>query len=210
MAANLVANPNTTQTFVDDLESIFWVVLWIVLTQVQVSWSDEYRSSFIEGTMNPKVYSHCGGRAKKIFLKSDDALSEEEFEIIGNPTLRDLLEGLHSLIGARYRIPPSKKNKPFLPDNIASGAKSMSPEALEEATETYKRQFNHLKDHTMILRQFKAALAYEWPPSDKAKPQRLMASNSVIYSSSSGSKRSREVAEGNGLFNLLSSSKRQG
>ena len=67
---------------------------------MQNGWAEEFHSSFIKWTMSLKVYSHCGGWAKKIFLKSDGVLSEEEFEVPRNSTLHGLLEGLHLLVGA--------------------------------------------------------------------------------------------------------------
>ena len=58
-----------------------------------------------------------------------------------------------------------------------------------------------------MLHQFEVALADEWPPSDKANPQHLMASKSTVYSSNSGSKWLREMVEESDLFNEASPSK---
>ena len=65
MAADLMGSSDIPQTFVHDLESFFWVMLWIVKTLVPSSWSPSTRSE-IDAIMNPKS---CGSEAKKLFCK---------------------------------------------------------------------------------------------------------------------------------------------
>ncbi len=83
----------------------------------------------------------------------------------------------------------------------------MTLEEFNHVVKTHKCQSGYLKDHTMMLHQFEVALADEWPPSDKANPQHLMASKSTVYSSNSGSKWLREMVEESDLFNEASPSK---
>jgi hypothetical protein len=68
MAADLVESSEIPQTLEHDLESFFWVILWIVMTRVPTNWTDEARSILINDTMSPKVYSHTRGPVKKNWL----------------------------------------------------------------------------------------------------------------------------------------------
>jgi len=97
MAADLVESPDIRQTLEHDLESFFWVLLWIVLMQVPCSWNISTRSKFIDNTMNPKVYDRSGGQTKKTFLTADDKLREKDFEIPNNKRLRKLLRAMKTM-----------------------------------------------------------------------------------------------------------------
>jgi hypothetical protein len=47
MAADFVKRSDIPQTLVHDLESFFWVLLWLVLTKVETNWKGGRLSSFI-------------------------------------------------------------------------------------------------------------------------------------------------------------------
>jgi hypothetical protein len=210
MAADLVESPGTRQTFVHDLESFFWVLLWIVLTQVPCNWEIGRRSRFISETMSLKVYGETGGEAKKIYLRAKENLSEGDIEIPNNTTLRELLKGFMDSVGARHCLPPSKPN-PIDPA-IITGQKNIN-DKVDSAYQEYKRGLDYLKDHSLVLRQFEMALDADlrlWPSDDKAVFQQFVPSRSMSWVSNSGSKRARSVAEENGAFTVQSSSKRQG
>ncbi len=112
MAADLVKSSDIQHTFIQDLESFFWVLIWIVVTQVKSSWNDRKRTEFLEVTMRPKFFdqnqgkedimsSRChtesGGTTKETFLTSTQ-LTNGKFDIPGNPTLRDLLIALKRIV----------------------------------------------------------------------------------------------------------------
>jgi hypothetical protein len=217
MAADLVESPNTLQTLEHDLESFFWVLLWIILTQVPCSWDITIRSKFINDTMRPNVYGQSGGQAKMTFLTSDTF----RFEIPNNTTLSELLIALKHTVAARHHPQPSLPGK-FWP-NIAKDKKVKTQTAngeeetktqmelqLEWALTEYHEGLKYLEDHSTMLRQFKEALDDEWPSNDKAVFQGTMAAKSTIQLSNSSSKRSRDVAQRNGTSLLPpSSSKRR-
>jgi hypothetical protein len=212
MAADLVETPHTIHNFVHDLESFFWVLLWIVLTQVETTWTDEDRSSYIKGTMSPKIYSNSGGRVKIRFLTSQDELDSRRFQIPGNKHLPNLLRGLRRLVAIRHILPPapSTNESPYDPATIA-GVTDVSDTKLSMEKVLYNRDMAFLDNHSMMISQFKRAVdARDWPTDDGAKNLRILTSNSVVGVSISGSKRSRTMAEENGVFNEPSSSKRQG
>ena len=55
MVADLIQRLNIAHTFVHDLESTFWVLLWVTFAYMPNTWSDVDRSSFLRGTMSPRV-----------------------------------------------------------------------------------------------------------------------------------------------------------
>jgi Fungal protein kinase len=115
MAADLVQDSKIPQTIIHDLESFFWVLVWIVLMQVKISWTDQYRSGIICQTMNLKVYYGSGAVDKNMFLTST-LLTKGNLQIDRNPTLRGFLEALRILVFARYVIQPTMMpDTPFDP-----------------------------------------------------------------------------------------------
>jgi hypothetical protein len=206
MAADLVESPTIRHTFVHDLESFFWVLIWIVLTRVKTSWNVGVRSAFIRGTMSPKIYLNSGGREKKRFLTSQTDLDKDHFSVPGNDHLGPLLDGLRDLVAIRHTLPPSDSPKPFYAHTIAGGEQASS-----QTMEAYEDRKAHLDNHSTMTKIFDTALEAEtWPPNDKAEKLPILRSNSVVGASASGSKRSRSIAEENDVFNEPSSSKRQG
>jgi hypothetical protein len=163
MAADLVERSDIPQTFVHDLESFFWVLLWMVLTRVKTSWPEEVISSFIHETMNSRVYSGFGGRGKIDFLVAKVALNENRFKISGNSVLRDLLEGLQSLLAARHQERPFRKSNSFV--------KQMNEEQLQQAVKQYEEGLEKLKNHDEMISILEEALFSQkyrdtWPPGD--------------------------------------------
>ena len=151
------------------------------------------------------------------FLTSDTF----HFEIPNNTTLSELLIALKHTVAARHRPQPSLPGK-FWPNTAkdkkvktqtANGeeeTKTQTELQLEWALTEYHEGLKYLEDHSTMLRQFKEALDDEWPFNDKAVHQGIMADKSTIQLSNSRSKRSRGMAEENGIIFLQpSSSKRR-
>ena len=185
MAADLVANPNTHQTFVHDLESFFWVLLWVVVTRVKTSWDDIQLSDIVDRTMSSKVYAGCGTRSKIMFITSNE-LTTTSFEIPKNPTLRDFLTELKTVLAIRHEDRPQKKPNSF--------RAAHSDEMFEILMKEYNKGMNDLKNHDKILSLFNEALSdiRAWPNRDKSSGQPLVASSSAIFMSHSGRKWLRE------------------
>src|SRR5712671_7487852 len=101
MAADLVRDPNITQTFEHDLESVFWVLFWIMLLYVDNKYTVPMRSSYIIQTMNPRTFrdSGSGGSDKFNFMASAVALID-----LAMPScpLANLLKDMHKELGKRY------------------------------------------------------------------------------------------------------------
>jgi hypothetical protein len=81
-------------------------------------------------------------------------------------------------------------------------AKALQHTALiDDKVKEYDELTACLQDHTIILAIIERALeSPDWPKDDAADPQDFVASNEVLTSMRSGSKRSRSMAEGNCAF----------
>ncbi|KAI6095187.1 hypothetical protein F5141DRAFT_1222262 [Pisolithus sp. B1] len=75
MSAHLVKDASATHTFKDDLESSFWVLLWMVVMFSMSSFSIEEHSNFIRGTFE----SAPGGEGKWSMLVSQQKLKKDLF-----------------------------------------------------------------------------------------------------------------------------------
>lgn len=193
MAADLVQSQNIEQKFIHDLESFFWVLLWIVLTQVETSWDSGTRSSFLSTTFSPKVYGHTGGSSKLMFLSSD-GLDESKFSIPNNPTLADLLREVKKLFSYRHKEMP-KKVKSIYDPSVIYGGEDLSQSTFQSEVAVYDAYMGYLQSHSTFLGQLARALRLDarWPENDRASPQPFVPSVLEVYGTTSGNKRSRAL-----------------
>jgi hypothetical protein len=216
MAADLVRQPSVAHTFVHDLESAFWVLLWVTLSYTSTSWGTEERSSFLKETMSPRVYNDSGGSNKAYFMQSDSAILK--FSVCNNPVLTTLLISMKMTLAVRYQEPPS--NAPSVLDPLAVmaeteglGATTSQMDSQHSDLEQRIQRFNNLveclRNHKVIIGLMRKALELPgWPNNDAAVLQDLITSDDVSANMRSNSKRSRSVAEGNGVFVLPPPAKR--
>jgi Fungal protein kinase len=191
-AALMESNNNIAHTFVHDLESFFWVLLWIILTRVGCSWDQRDRSSFLNETMSPKVYGNVASKVKSTFLTSDKLTGEDDFDIPGNPNLAELARSVKRLVSKSYRKRPSP-NRSWI-----DGATLVITDEVAKQQKTFDEEIAKLKDHDEMIRQFDIAIQGEpctggytpWPSNDPAKPRQVTAYNSVVLSSKTSSKQS--------------------
>ena len=101
MAAELIVNPSILHTPEHDLESVFWVLLWLTLLYTKTSWDIRLRSSILTEVMNPKVYPTGGGTPKLHFIR--DAWSTQNLFSDRSPGLNVLIKGIHGVFCRRYR-----------------------------------------------------------------------------------------------------------
>ena len=89
MAADIVASPNIIHTFIHDVESAFWVLLWMACAYTPASWDIGTCSSFMRDTMSPRVFVGTGGGNKLFFLQDEAVLAK--FNITNNHTFTSFL-----------------------------------------------------------------------------------------------------------------------
>ena len=87
MSAALVKCNDAPHTFVDDLESIFYVILWHVLMYSPNSMTPEVCMSFMQQVLDPVQYTGTGGSAKADFLQGRSALQDLKLENPNQPEL---------------------------------------------------------------------------------------------------------------------------
>jgi Fungal protein kinase len=196
MAGDLVTGSNIWHTFAHDLESFFWVLLWIVLTQVQTNYTDEDHSNFIHGTMNSTVCSARGGSQKASFLASPLMLLNE-LGHPGNRTLTTLVVNLKRTVADRYcsTEEPSDSTEFATIDPYTLKIKAQDAAADNSASKDGPMQVGFLEDHSVVIKIFATSLLLMWPSDDKAKACRIMQPLCTAGAYLSGSKRSRSAIE---------------
>jgi len=154
IAGDLVEDPETPQMVEHDLESIFWVLLWVCLLYMKSNMKERIRSSIIKGTMSPPVYSGSGGVNKSNIMTTHLPLQKLETET--NPAMAKLLIRLHELLGERYM------------------------KCTEGSTVDATQSDEVLNKHEGVLTLLHNAIydAYDdwWPECDPAEPQELVVS----------------------------------
>jgi len=192
MAAELVRSCSTPQTCAHDLESFFWVLLWIVTTQVESNMMEMTRSSIFHDVMNCAQ----GSMVKALFLKTADGLAEEGFEIPGNPNLRRLLRELQTTLASAYRERINMSSSSVTKENMESGvtdSKSDGKESGDRKSPQFLSEFKEL--YKKLSLHFSEALAgTDWPSDDKANPQDIAPPADATRGKVCGSKRAWDAS----------------
>ena len=200
MAADLVRDPATVHTFEHDLESAFWVLIWMTVRYMETSWDMRVCTSFVNGTMSPDVYLGSGGMNKINFLR--DTQSLYDLHTPKSPGMQMVLVGLHEVVGKRLFV-----DRSVLPQRMtnesANESKIASASGSRTVTVTTESATNIIKPeilHDVLIDTINAALKdYKWSTNDLAELQPLVVSSGTESTARSGSKRSRSVAEKGGI-----------
>ncbi|KAI9454523.1 hypothetical protein F5148DRAFT_1288603 [Russula earlei] len=185
MAADLIENSSIRQTFVHDLESAFWVMLWVTISHLPSSWEASRRSSFLDNIMNPRVCGNSGGPGKAAMLRNPLGRLKLGF----HQHLATLLESLRMVLASRYVEKAPISVDPIILDEFGTPEKKPS---LDE------KLMAKLNNHKFILELFESALGKDgWPEDDAAEQLEILVSNDIQIIRHSSSKRSRDAAEEN-------------
>jgi len=216
MAADIVASPHISHTFIHNVESAFWVLLWMACAYTPTSWDIGHCSSFMKDTISPRVFLDTGGQNKLFFMQAESALVK--FTIINNEPFTTFLWALKTSLAAQHMSwpsPPLKLDSIKILALIGNRTSSSSPKPkgdkdIKPSVDNYSWLRDALNDYELILLTFKLALnpIMDWPKHDQAKFQLIVTSNDVQASMQSGSKRSREIAKENGVYISLPAAKR--
>jgi hypothetical protein len=169
MSAALVKCNDAPHTFVDDLESIFYVILWLVLMYSLNSMTPEVRTSFMQQVLDPVQYAGMGGFAKADFLQGHSALQDLELENPNRPELRTLLLNLATLFSVRYEPEPDQAAWDSL-QGLNNNRLNQMP------AWQYQICREHLKSHQHVIQLIFEAVrdASGWPSDDRAIEQVLL------------------------------------
>ena len=193
LAAELIQNPRIEHTFCHDLESAFYVLLWIIILYVKNSWNTGERAATIRQVLMPEQYGETGGCGKAAWMSFPGAL--RNFNVPSNEPLTFLLKSYKNTLSVLYNKPEALDTMPDPPSEGSQFTNSTSESRLSQLLlEDRNKCLSRLKDHTYILELFRSQLedASKWPVDDCAKLQDVSTSISQQASINSSSKRSRE------------------
>ena len=169
MSVALVNNSDAPHTFVDDLESVFYVILWLSVMYSPNSLSPAEHMSFIKSVLDPEQFGSMGGTAKADFLQECTTLWQLKFD--GRPKLQPLLMNLATFLSVRYEDKPTKDDLDML----------ATFEGLQTHKEwlpawTYKKRSTDLESHSYIIKVITEYIQCpnEWPNKDPATRQSLI------------------------------------
>jgi hypothetical protein len=148
---------------------------------------------------------------KFFFMASEEPIPQ--FSIYKNPILCNLLNSLKKSLSVRHRQRPTE---PSDLDPLAVKAETegnttanKQPNTLWDKILEYNALMDCLNNHSVILTTFTKALSSSsWPDDDTTDLQPLLTSKDVDATMRSSFKRSRSVAEHNGVYNPLPLAKR--
>ena len=193
MAADLIANPFTPQTYVHDLESAFYVMFWLSLKYLPSSYSPSKRGMILSTVFNPKPaglpYSRVrssvslslqndGDEVKVNWMANSNDVTQ--FKVTGNKPLSDLLSTLKTLLGARH------VNVEIMNELLNSHFQSNTGQAQVQ----FKAPTVEYSDILMALDE---ALEEQWPNNDSARLQKIELPMSSRLGALSGSKRTKDA-----------------
>jgi hypothetical protein len=184
MAADLIEDSTIAHTFVHDLESFFWVLVWVVVSYMRTKWTVGERSSFLKDTMCPKVYGlGSGGSAKKYFITSHQV-----------PPVPRVMPVQVLLVRLAYL---------FQPRYPESGLNGLPKSVLEQLPKPYEMFPEGLSNHSKILTLFSDVFRQGgWPDDDAAELQPRLPSTVELRALRTGSAMSRSQAERSGVVVL--------
>ena len=161
MLAALVKNNNALHTFVDDLESFLYVILWLMLMYSPSSMMVDDRTTFMQQVMDPVQFANVGSTIKADFLQGRSVLWELKFENPSQPGLQKLLMDLAMLFSIWYEPVPDKETWGPL---------------LDLAIQWYEDHRQHLQSHQHVIQLISGTITNvtQWPTSDYAVWQMLL------------------------------------
>jgi hypothetical protein len=212
MAADLIEDPTICQSFIHDIESAFFTLLWMAILYLKSSWEMKLLSSFISSIFHPPVFGSSGGSSKLIFMRSEQL---DTLEFATNKPLTALLRGWHEALAIRHAKRPELPHPQtfsYFNDVIlrtlpgdSQGAESASKptaavessqeESYESQLRRYEVRMSALKNHDAVLDMLDLLLQNpEWPAEEPAERQRVILSCVEKRGLRSSSKRCREAA----------------
>jgi hypothetical protein len=161
MSAALVRDRRATQTFVDDLESFFYVIVWLALMYSPNSMSPPALTSFVKSVLDPAQYQGTGGNCKANFLIGRADLLGLSFT--RRPLLQPLLKDFATLFAVRYETKPSNDEYDVLAELEQTSARSAS--FLPAWKHRERLQVLKSQAHTHVAQLLTTAVAQQqmWP-----------------------------------------------
>lgn len=182
MSASLVANRDAPHLLEDDLESAFWVLLWMALMYSVCSDPNKI-GPFMDYTIDPKIAGpdHDGPFIKADFLKGRSLLQKVHFT--DRPALDTLLMEFAKILSARYEeFTEEEKCEHVRHLQALQAVQSLDlvePSLLQTMRSLsgclHRERLERSKSHAAIIGLFDDCLADRsaWPINDVAQKQRI-------------------------------------
>lgn len=157
LSAALIKSKTAPHTFIDDLESIFYVILWLSLFYSVHSMSSGQLTAFIRTVLDPEEYEGTGGSGKINFLLSRSDLRSLDFQ--GRPLLQPFLMDLVTLFSVRYEPEPTTQEKEL-------ALSLMGHELAEQLPyNKYQQRMSQLQSHAYVVQMFDKVIKNraQWP-----------------------------------------------
>jgi len=199
MAADLVMDQTIDHTFVHDLESAFYMVLWLSMRLLPNSWSPSARGHVMAELFDPPSEGPDGAHSKRNWMATSYARlcgtdshrlnSAGPFEIANNEVLPDLILTLCSFFEARHKDISAMRRK-----RIPYSPPAQRP---TETNATYQKEMLSHLDHEEIIKVFDSSLNVgkddgQWPEEEPATKQCIeRVGEKWRYRSSRSNKRSQ-------------------
>ena len=198
MAANLITDPEISQTFVHDLESAFYVMFWLSLRYLPNSYHPSTRGHILSNVFNldppdsplslgpSSLDSHCkpSTDSKVTWMVTSDNV--EDFKVTGNDPLSCLLSELKQVFSS-WHVTSSTINAVINRWNMVQPSKKVPDGFWEQFSEEPTLEYSH------VLKKFKKALQEEWPRDDSPQLQKVILPAKYQMVAISRSKRSRSM-----------------
>lgn len=167
MSANLMKQG--VHTFLDDLESSLYVVLWVTLIYSEVSDRDQALTVLVN-TLDPQIINNNPGYAKEDFLSGRSLLRYIQFP--GRPALHNLLKNLATLFWYRYAPTPQNMSRFLKVEEVMKTLED--PMVIELIEDSHCKQYNDgtkKLNYTTVIEYFNDALEERssWPVDDSPK-----------------------------------------
>src|SRR6202034_3231976 len=126
MSAALVSDPTVLQTFIDNLESAFYVILWLVLMYTDSSMTARECTTVMQHVMDPQPVEGMGGHGKVDFLQGQGVLRKLTLENPNQSWLKMLLIDLATLFSVHYEAEPTPNDWDLL-DGLDNAKRERMP-----------------------------------------------------------------------------------
>ena len=110
MAVDLVEDPTICQMFVHNIESAFFLLLWMSIHFVKSSWDEARCSNFINSIFQPQVFGGSGGSTKVMFMQLKGL---ESLKFTANVPLEMLLCAWQEMLRFCHLKPPAAHAEEF-------------------------------------------------------------------------------------------------
>ncbi|KAF8500968.1 kinase-like domain-containing protein [Russula emetica] len=181
MAADLIANPKVSQTFIHDLESAFYVMFWLSLKYLPNSYDPLMRGLVLSTVFNqipsdsPLTRISSSTNLHPLHNRGDDRkvnwMGNSEdldvFEVTGNGPLSGLLSSLKRMLGYRHHVPGATAD---LIKKIIDQS-GMAQEAIDKLQEEFSEEHN--VGYSQVINKLNDALQEQWPHDDSAQLQEI-------------------------------------